>query len=59
MHNLFVITLNKNKNRVYQVSRPISFHGFSRQIEFDKFSFYSLMFVNFLSFVIEEDKNIG
>ena len=38
MHNLFVITWNKNKNRGYQVSHPISFYGFSNKLKFDKFS---------------------
>ena len=51
MHNLFVITLKKNKYRAYQVNRPILFYGFSRPIEFDKFSFYGLTFVNFLTYV--------
>ena len=51
MNNLFVITLKKNKYRAYQVNRPILFYGFSRPIEFDKFSFYVLMSISFLVFV--------
>ena len=51
MNNLFVIILKKNKYRAYQVNRPILFYGFSRPIEFDKFSFYVLMSISFLVYV--------
>ena len=51
MHNLFVITLKKNKYRAYQVNHPILFYGFSRPIEFDNFSFYGLTSVSSFAYM--------